>query len=546
MEKYCQGTRNAQDGMTEVEENESTKWMGWLDHYVKEEKDKELKELYNRALRKTPLEDCGHSQFNGTIPPWDRIVTDIIDGLKDDKALGELPYFLEESGGSLKSSKFPDWQSLLRRKICQGGDALTEWMGALICIIKGLEEQEHDHQPPWNQLPDACSNFLRAISLDHHQRNDPGNTDGTRAGSVVTEKGSPIASEQDRTSVLTLVLSIYDALTRLCPLCGPYQLNNWVKDLPQLSNEQAILYCRVREKRLECNPKLPYEGNNKAHLLYRPSRGTDRKKIPDKDPPERAETSPIEDGRQLQDASKNRKPPQPSAKEAREVPSEDTDASRGTTDKGQTQGAYIAQHTSDQSLLAPATMKDQQAEQDHLARIPANSGLHQTETKESQKVGVWKHGQGSQPQEKPGEDFVEHGYGSLLPPSRRSKELTGTVVGFVGAMILGAAGIYGLWRIKYRRAGGTPRTRLISPKWVGYTRRTYVEGLGGLTPDQAEEDYPHQAGVTLNGTNRHSRPNLDSRQGTSGGQELMHYTDRGRQMRHAEEDITGPVELGVR
>ncbi|EUD64580.1 hypothetical protein C922_05051 [Plasmodium inui San Antonio 1] len=232
----------------------------------------DLGKLYENKRTQNPLKDCSHKGSPLEVETWHQLVTDVLQAMERVPKIMPLnspQREIQEKGGY---AQVPNWGKLISGRLCQGSSISNEWMGALTCMIGIWSEGETENSGNQTQLPEACQRLLNHIKLKESQW-----------GTWLTDESSKsrefceLGQEEERrnkieTGKITLVLSLYGALKTLCPKCGPYHMNRWIKEGIGGSSKRKRLYCILEKDRLKCDPQLSRLNGERAYLVYQPNK----------------------------------------------------------------------------------------------------------------------------------------------------------------------------------------------------------------------------------------------------------------------------------
>ncbi|EUD64071.1 hypothetical protein C922_05544 [Plasmodium inui San Antonio 1] len=355
-----------------------------------------------------------------------------------------------------------DWSNALGRNHQVAKDIITtptgqSFIGVLACIVLGLLRVGGSEEDSSGKYPGVCGRVVNEMRISIGDWNS-WNEDNTRGLQYPAGKKCGFNQIQSNCpeARFALLLSVVEALMKVCPQCGPYNLNYWFKRPPNQATKQRTSYCQIDAGMLKCSSEIPSSDNPAKRITvtqysyYQP--------LPHAPTPKaNTETSKADNSMVTSQQTNGLLPtagdtqvlvlleqsPEEPASQGREE--EQVHANNGT-------------HKAIDISLASSGGSDQEhgvdPHQGETAQIPGPP-------EQPSPSGASRHG--NMPQEMSQGDVVKQSEpGGISESSIRKSEgaadsgmrgsMGGILGGFFGTVILGAIGSYGLWRI-YGRKG---------------------------------------------------------------------------------------------
>ncbi|EUD64192.1 hypothetical protein C922_05429 [Plasmodium inui San Antonio 1] len=122
----------------------------------------------------------------------------------------------------------------------------------IVCIITGLTEATQELNKRYEGRGKLCAKVDSGLTVNEYEWEQWEKGKGQMSGKSTNECNSGKEHKKCPDASLGLILTVYEALTRVCPKCGPYRITRWIKSSGRGEETRGTLYCRIQGNVLNC------------------------------------------------------------------------------------------------------------------------------------------------------------------------------------------------------------------------------------------------------------------------------------------------------
>ncbi|EUD63953.1 hypothetical protein C922_05666 [Plasmodium inui San Antonio 1] len=207
---------------------------------------------------------------------WGQLLDKIIDKLQSNQLVGTP----KEQRKWIWTG--PEWYTVLT----ENGIETKDWektehgkklLIVVVCIVTGLIDSMSEGGSSYPNRCSMCQSVDKGLMNSRNQWKSWFSRGSSAAETSTSECKPDNVRETCGEAAMSLIITVYKALSALCPNCGNYYIDPWVRDSHEEILNHNWYYCRIHQANLSCD-KCPRPTTEKDILWMRPHEELRRRK----------------------------------------------------------------------------------------------------------------------------------------------------------------------------------------------------------------------------------------------------------------------------